>query len=333
MTEKILELPEADQWVARQKAGGLKFGFTCGAFDILHAGHVSLLERARSLCDRLLVAVNSDYSVQNYKTPLRPINPQQDRMRIVAALACVDAVVLMEDLRPIGLIERWHPDLYIKGGDYQTSGLRSGPVVEAYGGKVVLLPFEVDSSTTSIIERIARAELYQAAGAAIAPAKLIFVDRDGTMIEDVPYLSDPKRVRLLPGVGPGLATLHKAGFRLVMATNQQGIGLGYYGLDEFYAVNLEIFRQLGPFGVQISRVAFCPHSLADHCRCRKPLPGMLLSAMKYYRTNPSECYMLGDTAADVEAGEAAGCFPIRIGKEVASFADSVQLILDREGVS
>ena len=116
--------------------------------------------------------------------------------------------------------------MYIKGGDYQTSGLRSGAAVEAYGGQVVLLPFEVDSSTTSIIERIARAELYQAAGAATEPARLLFVDRDGTMIENVPYLSDPGHVRLLPGVGEGLAALQKAGFRIVMATNQQGIGLG-----------------------------------------------------------------------------------------------------------
>jgi D-glycero-D-manno-heptose 1,7-bisphosphate phosphatase len=328
MTEKILDLPAADEWVARQKAAALKIGFTCGAFDILHAGHVSLLERARKLCGRLLVAVNSDYSVQNYKTPLRPVNPETSRMQVVAGLESVDAVVLMEDLRPIGLIHRWRPDLYIKGGDYQTSGLRSGAAVEAYGGQVVLLPFEVDSSTTSIIERIARAELYQAAGAAIEPARIVFVDRDGTMIENVPYLSDPKRVRLLPGVGEGLAALQKAGFRIVMATNQQGIGLGYYGLEEFYAVNLELFRQLAPFGVQISRVAFCPHSLADGCRCRKPLPEMLLSAMKHYRSDPAGCYMIGDTAADVEAGRAAGCHPILIG--TGGFAEAAQLILDRE---
>jgi D-glycero-D-manno-heptose 1,7-bisphosphate phosphatase len=328
MTEKILDLQAADEWVARQKAAGLKIGFTCGAFDILHAGHVSLLERASRLCDRLLVAVNSDFSVQNYKTPLRPINPERSRMQVVAALEAVAAVVLMEDLRPIGLIERWHPDLYIKGGDYQASGLRSGAAVEAYGGQVVLLPFETDSSTTSIIERIARAELYQAAGANSAPARIVFADRDGTMIESVPYLSDPKRVRLLPGVGEGLATLQNAGFRIVMATNQQGIGLGYYGLNEFYAVNGELFRQLTPFGVQISRVAFCPHSLADGCQCRKPLPAMLLSAMKHYRAKPNDCYMIGDTPADVEAGTAAGCCSMLIG--TGGFAEAVQFILDRE---
>ena len=101
-------------------------------------------------------------------------------MRVVAALEAVVAVVLMEEeLRPIGLIERWTPDLYIKGGDYEGSGLRSGAAVEAYGGQVVLLPFETDSSTTSIIERIARAELYQARRRHnSAPARIVFVDRD-----------------------------------------------------------------------------------------------------------------------------------------------------------
>ena len=220
-----------------------------------------------------------------------------------------------------------------------SSGLRSGAVVEAYGGQVVLLPFEVDRSTTAVIQRIARAEFYQASGAGTGPARLLFVDRDATLIESVPYLSDPQRVRLLPGVGEGLANLQKAGFRIVMATNQQGIGLGYYGLDDFYAVNLEIFRQLAPFGVQISRVAFCPHSLADGCRCRKPLPEMLLSAMKYYRSKPTGCYMLGDTTADVEAGAAAGCCSILIGNngpaehKVGSFADAARFILDREANS
>src|SRR5277367_6250370 len=136
MLEKILTLEAADLWVMKQRAEGLRIGFTCGAFDLLHAGHVDLLERAKGLCDLLLVVVNSDKSVGRYKSPLRPVNPELQRMQVVAGLGCVDAVVLLEEERPLVLIERWRPELYIKGGDYTGGGLRSGAAVESYGGKV-----------------------------------------------------------------------------------------------------------------------------------------------------------------------------------------------------
>ena len=111
---------QVDEWLHGERAAGHRIGFTCGSFDLLHTGHVQYLSKARQQCDRLLVAVNSDASVQRYKSPLRPINPEQDRMTVVAALAAVDAVTLLEDDRPIHLLLRWKPDLYIKGGDYQS---------------------------------------------------------------------------------------------------------------------------------------------------------------------------------------------------------------------
>src|SRR6201997_1853961 len=131
-----------------------RIGFPCGSFDILHAGHAQYLSRARELCDRLLVAVNSDDSVRRYKSPLRPINPERERMYVVAALACVDAVTILEEDRPLGLLLRWKPDLYIKGGDYQSSALRSGAAVEAYGGKVVVIPSDFATSTSKMIAPI-----------------------------------------------------------------------------------------------------------------------------------------------------------------------------------
>src|SRR5947209_530762 len=152
---KLLSHEQVDDWVRAERAAGHRIGFTCGSFDILHAGHVQYLERAREQCDRLLVAVNSDESVRRYKNPLRPINGEQERMYVVAALAAVDAVTILEEDRPLKLLLRWKPDLYIKGGDYQrSSSLRSGSAVEAYGGKVVVIPSDFDTSTTGIMERI-----------------------------------------------------------------------------------------------------------------------------------------------------------------------------------
>src|SRR5215469_8842046 len=151
---KILSHEQVDEWIRGERAAGRRIGFTCGSFDILHAGHAQYLARARELCDRLLVAVNSDESVGRYKDPLRPINGQQERMYVVAALAAVDAVTILEDDRPLDLLLRWKPDLYIKGGDYQTSSLHSGAAVEAYGGKVAVIPSDFATSTSGMIARI-----------------------------------------------------------------------------------------------------------------------------------------------------------------------------------
>ena len=129
-----------DEWIRAERAAGRRIGFTCGSFDLLHAGHAQYLEKARASCDRLLVAVNSDASVRRYKSPLRPINPEGERMYVVAALAAVDAVTILDDDRPLSLLLRWKPDLYIKGGDYQSSSLRSAAAVEEYGGRVLLIP-------------------------------------------------------------------------------------------------------------------------------------------------------------------------------------------------
>src|SRR5579863_9220998 len=106
---KVRGLEEADAWVAEERSGGLRIGFTCGAFDMLHAGHVQYLAAAREKCDRLLVAVNSDESIQRYKSPLRPINPWDQRALVVASLESVDCVVNLSEDRPLALIERWLP--------------------------------------------------------------------------------------------------------------------------------------------------------------------------------------------------------------------------------
>src|ERR1700761_648678 len=115
---KIMDRDTVQAWVSAQRSGGKRIGFTCGAFDILHAGHVEYLSTAREICDALLVSVNSDVSIRSYKSALRPINPQEHRLKVIAALEFVDAVTLMEETRPATLIDLLRPDVYIKGGNY-----------------------------------------------------------------------------------------------------------------------------------------------------------------------------------------------------------------------
>lgn len=297
-------MSQAAEW----RAAGLKIGFTCGAFDLLHAGHVDYLQKARELCDRLVVAVNSDASVRTYKDPLRPIITEQHRLFVIRSLSCVDGAILMNDARPARLIGILRPDVYIKGGDYQVHRLQSAQIVESYGGRCAVIPIRHEVSTSSIVEHIRSGPAYTSMTArSESVSGIVLLDRDGTLIANVPFLKDTSRVKLLEGVGKGLRLLQDCGFRLAVITNQQGLGLGYFNYDDFVAVNSEMLRQLGPFGVRISKFYFCPHSLADNCDCRKPGTKLLQLALAQFRCAPEECYVIGDSRSDLEAAQNCGC--------------------------
>ena len=129
--------------------------FTNGVFDILHRGHVTYLEQARALGASLTVAVNSDASVRRLgKGGDRPINPLDDRMAVLAALACVDLVVAFDDDTPRALIVACMPEILVKGGDYTAATTAGAAEVVAAGGRFVAVPFTHDRSTTALIARV-----------------------------------------------------------------------------------------------------------------------------------------------------------------------------------
>jgi rfaE bifunctional protein nucleotidyltransferase chain/domain len=129
--------------------------FTNGVFDILHRGHASYLAQARELGASLVVGVNSDASVRMLgKGDDRPINSEADRQALLAALASVDMVVLFTEQTPVQLIEQIHPDIYVKGGDYEIDALEETHVVKTWGGKAVAIPFVYERSTTTLLGKI-----------------------------------------------------------------------------------------------------------------------------------------------------------------------------------
>src|SRR5690348_3506323 len=144
---------EAGAWrmVAEVRARGGRIVATGGCFDLLHAGHVGLLREARRLGDCLVVCLNSDASVRALKGPGRPLVPAEDRARILAALECVDAVVVFGEPSPAAVLERLRPDVWVKGGDYAPDDLTEAPVVRRHGGEVVLLPYLIRHSTTDLV--------------------------------------------------------------------------------------------------------------------------------------------------------------------------------------
>ncbi len=128
--------------------------FSNGVFDLLHAGHVTSLETARGLGDALVVAVNSDASTRRLKGPGRPVQPQADRARLVAALRCVDAVTVFEQDTPASLIEALLPDILVKGADYSVDQIAGAEAVLAAGGEVRLIELEQGRSTSELIRRL-----------------------------------------------------------------------------------------------------------------------------------------------------------------------------------
>ncbi|MFL5931844.1 MAG: D-glycero-beta-D-manno-heptose 1-phosphate adenylyltransferase [Gaiellaceae bacterium] len=129
---------------------------TGGCFDLVHAGHIATIEAARCLGDRLVVLVNSDASVRRLKGADRPIQPQEDRVAVLQALAAVDEVVVFDEDTPIAALERLRPDVWVKGGDYAPAELPETAVVESWGGRVATVPYVAGRSTTRLIQELVR---------------------------------------------------------------------------------------------------------------------------------------------------------------------------------
>ena len=142
--------------MSRLKRAGKRIVFTNGCYDLLHVGHVALLERAKRLGDVLVVAINSDRSVKRLKGPRRPIVPEGERARVLAALSSVDLVTIFDEPTPARLIALLKPDVLVKGADWASGRIVGEDVVRRNGGRVVRVPLVAGSSTTKLIERIRR---------------------------------------------------------------------------------------------------------------------------------------------------------------------------------
>jgi D-beta-D-heptose 7-phosphate kinase/D-beta-D-heptose 1-phosphate adenosyltransferase len=154
--EKILSWEQLKNWREGVRAQGKRLVVTNGCFDLLHLGHVTYLEAARNQGDALLVGVNSDASVRAIKGPSRPVNAEQDRAAVLAALASVDGVLVFHEPNAMRLLTMVQPDIYAKGGDYtiDTINQEERRLVESMGGKVVVLGGVPGKSTTGLLEKM-----------------------------------------------------------------------------------------------------------------------------------------------------------------------------------
>ena len=146
----------------------------------------------------------------------------------------------------------------------------------------------------------------------------MFIDRDGTLIHDPGYLSDPDGVKLLPGAGAALRALRNNGFALVVISNQSGIARGLITPEQAAAVHERVVRELAAEGVELDDTRYCPHHPDDGCSCRKPRPGLLLDAARDLDLHLASSVMIGNTEADVGAGRAAATRTIAFGPDAAT---------------
>ena len=155
-----------------------------------------------------------------------------------------------------------------------------------------------------------------------AGRRVLFVDKDGTLIEDLPYNVDPVRVRFAPGARQAIRRLGEAGVELAVVTNQSGVARGYFSMSDLDRLRRHLAREIESLGCRFAGFYVCPHlpdgeveSFAIDCECRKPLPGLLLAAAAELDVDLGRSWFVGDTWMDVAAGQAAGCRSILIGPE------------------
>ena len=142
--------------------------------------------------------------------------------------------------------------------------------------------------------------------------KALFLDRDGVVIQYVPYLSKPDQVKLPSGAGLALQQWQLANYDLIIFTNQSGVGRGYFSLTDVEAVHEKIKQEYSDYGVKFSEILICPHQPSDNCSCRKPSPKLLIECAERKNIDLSSSWFIGDAPSDIECAINAGCQPLLV---------------------
>jgi histidinol-phosphate phosphatase family protein len=162
-------------------------------------------------------------------------------------------------------------------------------------------------------------------------ARAVFLDRDGTINEEVGYLRDPNLVRLLPGDGEAVRLLREAGWRVIVVTNQSAIARGYLDLQTLHAINSRLIAELQRWGATVDDILYCPHHPDDRCRCRKPNTGLIELAKSRFDIDLPASWVIGDQASDIQLGRNAGCRTILVltghGEENQNRANNPDLVV------
>lgn len=306
MLNKVKTEKELVKEVRRLKAEGKTIVTYNGSFDLLHAGHVASLAEARSLGDALIVLLNSDKSVKSYKSSKRPIVPEKERAALLAAISVVDYICLFDEINPKRILDNIKPSVHANGADWGRDCLER-EVVEKNGGKIHILKWTSGLSTSNLVKKIIAA--YKT-----PLVRAVFLDRDGTINDNRPngYVHRKEDWRFLPGVIPALRRLSKTDYKIIIVTNQSGIGRGYYTESGLKKLHAHMRKELKKKGIRIDAIYYCPHHPDRSCLCRKPAPGMALAAVKDFDVSLNDSWMVGDRDVDILMGREANIKTIKL---------------------
>ena len=307
---KIKTPQEITQKIRSLKKQRKKTVILSGSFDIIHAGHLESLREAKSQGDILVVLLNSDKSIRSYKGSNRPINSQKERAKILAAFEFVDYITIFDEITPIKLIEKIKPDIYCNGSDWEKNCIER-ETIEKNKGKIHVLKWQKGLSTTGIIKKIL--DTYSQPS-----IQAVFLDRDGTInINDPEYTHKIEDFKFTQKAIPALKKLSKTDYKIIITTNQSGIGRGYFQKKDLEKLHRWMLKQFKEKRIRIDKIYHCPHHPKDNCSCRKPKLGMFIKAVKDFDISLNKSWIIGDDERDIILGRKANIKTIKIGKRMS----------------
>lgn len=309
MNEKIKSQKEIIKIAKNLKEQGKKVVTYNGSFDILHLGHIKSLEEAKEQGDILIIPLNSDKSIRQYKGPNHPINSVKERAEVLSAIRYVDYITIFDEINPKNILSKIKPNIHCNGSDWGKNCVERG-AVEENGGKIHILKWQEGFSTSRLMQKTKN--IYSK-----PEIKAVFLDRDGTInINEPEYVHKIKDFKFISEVIFALRKLSKTGYKIIIITNQSGIARGYYNEKDLKILHNWMVSEFKKKDVRIDGIYYCPHGPDDNCSCRKPKPGMLLKAGKDFDLNLSKSWFIGDGSVDIIAGREANLKTIKIGKKM-----------------
>jgi len=308
MHKKIKTQKQLLQIVNKLKKQHKKIVTYNGSFDILHLGHIRSIQDAKKQGDILIILLNSDNSIKKYKGSKKPLIPENERAETLANLETIDYITIFDEINPKKILSEIKPNVHCNGSDWGKNCIESS-TVKNNGGKLHIIKWEKGLSTTNLINKILK--VYST-----PTIKAVFLDRDGTINNNKNgYIYNVKDFSFIPNSIKALKLLSKTTFKIIIITNQSGIGRHYYTEKDFQTLNKWLLKTFKSKKIRIDKIYHCPHLPTHNCDCRKPKIGMLLKAVKDFGISLSDSWLIGDEEKDILAGRESNSKTIKIGKE------------------
>ncbi len=313
--------------IKKLKKKGKKIVSLNGSFDLLHAGHIYMIEQAKKQGDVLVVGLNSEKSYKAYKDKRGPIFSDIERAIMLCSIEQVDYVVLFDEPVPFSFIEAVMPDIHCNGAEYG-KGCVEAELLKKNGIRLKLIDElkiskeDIKLSTSAIIDKII-------ARFGNKKRKAIFLDRDGVLNVDYGYVYEKEKLELVAGMAECLKKLKALGYAFIIITNQSGIALGKFSIGQMHSFNERLVSEYKKHGISFLDIYYCPHHPSvEKCDCRKPGFVMWQKAKKEHNIDLAKSWTIGDKLNDCIAGKRAGTKTILLKSAYVSEQDSKSEYVD-----